>query len=619
MCGILGCISKREVDRAAFGRALQLLSCRGPDAQSVKSYERGGAHVVLGHTRLAVIDPRPDGNQPMEDEGRSIVFNGEIYDFRDLRSDLERDGRAFRTGTDTEVLLEGYDLWGEGLVDRIEGMFAFAIFDAGAGTVFCARDHLGKKPFFYYLDDERFAFASELKALLAFPQVRHSLGIDMNSLAKFLVYGYVPSPDTLFNQVKKLEPATCFRFDMDAWILSGKRRFWKLEEVALDTGAVEEEALERLEQLLAESVRKRMIADVPLGVFLSGGVDSSLVMAMVARESTEVAGYTVTYRDYPDDESEYASSVARWLGTEQHCTEFREDEVRECFMAMMEYLDEPIADAALVPLYFIARSARPEITVALGGDGGDELFGGYPKYRAQLLAERLRGAAPALSRLRGLAPGPASYRLLEGFAMPFYARQFFYGSGGFSPGEAERLLGMNDGAPWLFEDAYEHDSVFGQPDVVNESLFLDCMIQLPDWYLVKADRATMAASLELRSPLLDRRLVEYAFSLPGSLKVKGGETKYLLKKLASRLLPPEVIYRRKQGFAVPLERWIDTVLAGDFARVTGYDFGLFEGPTVRSLLEGHGGRTAYGREFKLLRIFVVNHYLEKIGWEKGRS
>lgn len=617
MCGILGYLTRDAVDMAAFERALSLLAYRGPDARSCMTCAYGETQVVLGHTRLAVIDPRPDGNQPMERGSSSIVYNGEVYNFRELSTELRRDNISFRTRTDTEVLLVGYEKWGERLVDYLDGMFSFALLDKGRGTLFCARDHFGKKPFFYYFDDERFVFASELKAIVAFPEVRSNLDIDRHSVAKFLVYGYVPSPNTIFNKVRKLEPATSMTFDIDSWSLGNKRRFWKLEDVAVDRGIGEGEALRGVEDLLTRSVRKRLVADVPLGVFLSGGVDSSLIAAMVAGESRGVESFTITYKDFEKDEGVYASRVARELGIQQHCTEFHESDARESFLEITDYLDEPIADAAIVPLFFIAKTSKPRITVALGGDGGDEVFGGYPKYRAQLLAERLGKVAPMLSRLKHLAPGADSYRLLEGMSLPFYARQFLYGSGGFSPEEAARVMRIKTVMPWMFEDASASDAEFEQKDLLNESLYLDCRLQLPDWYLVKADRATMAASLELRSPLLDKELAEFAFSLPGSMKVKEGETKYLLKKIASKYVPREVIYRRKQGFAVPLGRWIDTVLREDFERVLALDFGLFDMSIPKSLFENPAGRPAYGREFKLLRIFVMNNYLDRIGWGKG--
>ncbi|HEY5531996.1 MAG TPA: asparagine synthase (glutamine-hydrolyzing) [Candidatus Anoxymicrobiaceae bacterium] len=617
MCGILGYVTRGAIDMAAFDRALSLLACRGPDASRTTTRTIGDATVVLGHTRLAVIDPGPEGNQPMERGSSVVVYNGEIYNFRDLASELGRENVTLRTRSDTEVLLAGYERWGERLVDRLDGMFAFALLDEGRGRVFCARDHFGKKPFFYFLDGERFVFASELKALVAFPEVRASLDIDKRSLAKFLVYGYVPSPHTIFDKASKLEPATSMAFDIASWSIADKERFWKLEDVAGDRRIGDEEALEGVEDLLIRSVRKRLVADVPLGVFLSGGVDSSLIAAMVARESHDVESFTVTYKDFADDEGAYASRVASELGIRQHCTDFHEGDARENFLEITDYLDEPIADAALVPLFFIAKTSRPLITVALGGDGGDEVFGGYSKYRAQLLAERLGKAAPLLSRLKGLAPGADSYRLLEGMGLPFHERQFLYGSGGFTPNEAARIMRLEGGAQWLFEDAAAAAARFAQTDHLNESLYLDCMLQLPDWYLVKADRATMAASLELRSPLLDRELAEFAFSLPGSMKVREGETKFLLKKLASKYVPPDVVYRRKQGFAVPLGRWIDTVLREDFERVLGMDFGLFDPSIPRSLFDDPAGRLAYGREFKLLRIFVVNNYLDRIGWGKG--
>jgi len=618
MCGILGYISREPIDRENFGRALATLSFRGPDAKLAKNYSVPGAEVMLGHTRLKVIDPRTAGNQPMDNSEVSLVFNGEIYNFIELKAELASEGYSFKTRTDTEVLLAGYQRWGPGITSRIEGMFSFAVFDRGHNNLFCARDHFGKKPFYYFLDEKRFVFASELKALIEFPEIRSVLQLDNHSIMKYLVYGYVPSPGTIFENVNKLEPATSFVFDIDSWRITEKQRFWRLEEIQADTGITEEEALEGVEEHLAKAVRKRLIADVPLGVFLSGGVDSSLVAAFVAREVDDVAGFTVVYEDEENDEKEYAGLVSRRLGIDEHYFDFKREYVRENFLDIMDYLDEPIADAAVVPLYFIARAAREKITVALGGDGGDEVFGGYTKYRAQQYIERMGLVAPLVGRFKRLVGSDSVYRkLLEGMSMPFYARQFFYGGGGFSPEEALEMMQSGGDVSRVFEEAAACDSRYKQNDTINRALFLDCSIQLPDWYLVKADRATMAASLELRSPLLDKELAEYAFSLRGSLKFKGGELKYLLKKLASKYVPDEVIYRGKTGFVVPLRQWIDTVLRDDFRRVLSFDFGLFDPEAVEALVERHNAGTQHGSEFQLLRLFVINYYLNKIGWSSN--
>lgn len=615
MCGILGYVSKEQIDKDAFERALTTMSMRGPDARRVEYCPVPGVEVMLGHTRLAVIDPRPSGDQPMNSSEASIVFNGEIYNFSELKATLSSGGYSFKTKTDTEVLLVGYERWGQDIVNRIEGMFAFAIVDLKKRNLFCARDHFGKKPFYYFLDEKRFVFASELKALIEFTEIRSLLQLDNRSIAKYLVYGYVPSPNTVFKNVNKLEPATAFVFDIDGWRIVEKQRFWRLEEVQVDTRITEEEALEGVEEHLARAVRKRLIADVPLGVFLSGGVDSSLVAAFVAREVDDVAGFTVIYEDEEYDEKEYAGLVSRRLGIDEHYVDFKREYVRENFLDIMDYLDEPIADAAVVPLYFIARAAREKITVALGGDGGDEVFGGYTKYRAQQYIERMGLVAPLVGRLKWLVGSGSAYRkLLEGMSMPFYARQFFYGAGGFPPEEALGMMQLDGCASWVFEEAAVCHSRYKQEDTINRALFLDCGIQLPDWYLAKADRATMAASLEMRSPLLDKELAEYAFSLRGSLKLKGGELKYLLKKLASKYVPREIIYRSKTGFVVPLRQWIDTVLRDDFRRVLSYDFNLFDTEAVSALVERHNAGIQYGSEFQLLRLFVINYYLNKIGW-----
>lgn len=611
MCGILGQVNKKEsVDRDEFGAMLATLARRGPDQSGASYHDRA----ALGHRRLSIIDLSEAGKQPMSNDDGSVVvvLNGEIYNYRELKKSLP-DGYRWRSKTDTEVLLRGYETFGPGVVDKIEGMFAFAILDTRTRTITLARDHFGKKPLYYYLDEEVFCFASEMKALLRNGHIRGRIRVDRSALAKYLFYGYVPSPNTICEGIKKLEPSTVVRFRIPEWRLEDGRRFWKLEEVHADASALSEgEVLERTEDLIKRAVKKRLMSDVPLGVFLSGGVDSSLVTAYLRQHADSANAFTVAYRNHPElDESRYARAVARDLGIPLDSCEFDDADARRNYLEILDYMDEPMADAAIIPLYFVSKHARDKITVALSGDGGDEVFGGYPKYRAQRFIERFRFLSPIAGLAKAFASGP--YRkLLDGFSMDFAARQFVFGSGGFRVPEARKLLkGRMPEVAVIFEEASRCAAAFQQRDPVNKSLYLDCRIQLPDWYLVKSDRATMAASLEMRNPLLDKDLAEFAFSLSGDWKIRRGEQKFLLKKLASRYVSGDVIYRSKRGFGLPLDRWIRRELKPVCDDLLNARNDYFDPRVVAGLYEAHlaGGR----KEFELLRILNFNFFLRKYG------
>ena len=611
MCGILGQINRKgPVNRELFLRMLATMGKRGPDQEGVYF----SANAAFGHKRLSILDLTESGRQPMTDEaaGLAMVFNGEVYNYQEVRNSL-RGSYSWKSRTDTEVLLNAYKELGPGLADKLEGMFAFAIYDKKEQLLTFARDHFGKKPLYYYLDDDTFCFASELKAIIANPEIKAKLRVDELSLSKYLFYGYIPSPNSIFDKIKKLEPATTFQFDVKNWKVTGVRKFWNLEAVQIDKNISEGEILEKTEALIKESVKKRLMSDVPLGIFLSGGCDSSLIGAYLGQLAPGSDAFTVAYANSPEaDETAYARRVAQQHGMRYHACNFEDSVVRDNFIGILDYLDEPMADAAIIPLYFLAKYAKEKIVVALSGDGGDEVFGGYPKYRAQHFIEKfsyLSGLARVAAPLAG--PGHKYAKLFKAFGMDFPERQFIFGSGGFIPGDAARLLNRDSiDTRKVFEEASVYAGLFSQKDVINKSLYLDCKIQLPDWYLVKGDRATMAASLEMRNPLLDKELAEFAFSLSGKWKIRGGEQKYVLKRVAARRVDRDIIYRPKKGFGVPLAKWIRSDLNDLFADYLFRENPYFDNVYVRSLYDEHmAGRV--DRSFYLLRIFNFNYWAAK--------
>jgi len=612
MCGIYGRINKKsEINKDIFLSSLDTLKSRGSD-NSGTYFDN---NIGLGFRRLSIIDLSEKGNQPMFDEigDVGIVFNGEIYNFKELKDELG-DGFEWKSHSDTEVLLNGYKKWGlDELLQKIEGMFAFAIYDKRNGIISFAKDHFGKKPLYYYFDEDTFIFASELKAIISDPEIKKRCHVDKLSLSKYLFYGYVPSPNSIFDKIKKLEPSTSFVFNIEKWEIVDKKRFWNLENFELRDEMSEEDILEKTEDLIKKSVEKRLISDVPLGVFLSGGVDSSLVASYMSRISNDVNSFTVCYKDYPKaDESEYAKKVAQKLGIKSNLCYFENSLVKENFIEILDYLDEPLADAAIIPLYFISKFAKKNITVALSGDGGDEVFGGYSKYKAQDFIEKYSYLRFISGLGKKLFKNDSSYfKLLSSFDESFYSRQFIFGSGSFLADEVLNLVkDYSYSTDEIFSEAKEYDSLFKQKDNINRSMYLDCKIQLPDWYLVKGDRATMSNSLEMRNPLLDKNLAEFAFSLEGNWKIRNGEQKYLLKKLASKYVDRDIIYREKKGFGVPLGDWIKSELKDLFDDFLFIDNGFFDLDYVRKIYDEHlDGRV--DNEFKLLRILGFNYWYRK--------
>lgn len=611
MCGILGQINRVDnIEQGVFLEMLETLAKRGPDQEGY-FFDK---NIALGHKRLSIIDLSESGRQPMfNSEGNvGIVFNGEIYNYQELKDGL-RLGYDWASKTDTEVLVHGYEEYGQDIVKKIEGMFAFAVYDRNKQIITLARDHFGKKPLYYYLDEDIFCFASEIKAIIRNQKIKKKLGIDRLSLTKYLFYGYVPSPNSIFDGIKKLEPSMTIQFDIRNWKLINKFQYWNLEAIKLDNNITEGDILEKSEDLIRRAVRKRLMSDVPLGIFLSGGVDSSLIASYLSEHSASASSFTVCYKDYPEaDESEYAARVSKKLGMDNNLCYFDDRSVEKDFLEILDYLDEPMADAAIIPLYFISKYAKNKITVALNGDGGDELFGGYAKYKVQKFIEDHKYAKFLIKAVKPFSGrNSAYYKLFSAYNLDFSARQFIFGSGSFLTEEmAELLNGEALDIKKIFEEAARYNNVFNQTDIVNKSLFLDCKIQLPDWYLVKADRAAMAASLEVRSPFLDKELSEFIFSLNGNWKIRDGEYKYILKKLAAKYVDHDIIYRKKRGFGVPLDKWIRNELKEVFREYLFLENYFFNKEYVEKLYFEHMLEKA-DHSFKLLRIFNFNYWYSK--------
>ena len=573
MCGIAGIFHPHEPDRPVDGPLLRAmtdsLAHRGPDDRGF--YE--GPGVGLGHRRLSIID-LAGGHQPLANEDGSVwvVFNGEIYNFVELMPELERLGHRFATRSDTEVIVHAWEEWGEACVDRFRGMFAFALFDRRRRILFLARDRLGIKPLFYaHLADETFLFGSELKALLVHPELGRR--VDPRGIEDFFAFGYVPEPRTILYSVAKLAPGHCLTITPDGERL---RQYW---DVAFEDGRVvdESEAAHELIERLAEAVRIRMIAEVPLGAFLSGGVDSSAVVALMARASDRpVATCSISFGDPAYDEAPYARLVA-----EQYHTDHHEERVAADAFGLVDRLaalyDEPFADSSALPTYEVCRIARQRVTVALSGDGGDENLAGYRRYRWDRDENRLRGFLPQAIRgpLFGLlgrlypkadwAPrllrAKATFQSLARSPLEGYAHSVGILADDlrarlFTPGLRAALSG------YRAVDAFRpYFDAAPTTDPLSRIQYLDLKSYLVGDILTKVDRASMAHSLEVRVPILDHQVVEWIARLPSSLKLKGREGKYLFKRALEPLLPRAVLYRPKQGFAVPIERWFRDELA----------------------------------------------------------
>jgi len=559
MCGILTVLKLDggEVNPATLRDMTNVLCCRGPDDQGF--YIAGS--VGLGFRRLSIID-LGGGHQPMTNEDRSlwIVFNGEIYNFPSLREELEKKGHVFASKSDTECILHAYEEWQEECLQRLNGMFAFVIWDQTNRRLFAARDRLGIKPLHYYLDGRTFILCSELKSLLQHPGL--DLSVDHNAIDQFFTYGVIPAPRTIYRKARKLAPAHCLTFHNGHLSV---RRYWQINP-AVQTALSEKDCLEALDELLTDSVRIQLLSDVPLGAFLSGGIDSSMIVAVMSKLSGDaVRTFSVGFENQKFDERQYARIVAKRFNT-QHTEYLARYNIAEDTPKIIANFDEPYFDSSAIPTYYVSRMARQNVTVCLSGDGGDELFAGYDHYPMALRKESIARAMPSWFR-----------RTLRSFslALPFgfkgkntlYAytlvgpELYVQGTRGQSFDLVKQVLYspfLKDAIDLRARYAAMHELFerYERHGPLSRMLLTDLQTYLPDDILTKVDRTSMSNSLEVRVPFLDHRLVEFVSAIPPHLKYNGHVRKYILRKLAARYLPPEIVHRSKKGFVVPLRLWL---------------------------------------------------------------
>jgi asparagine synthase (glutamine-hydrolysing) len=615
MCGIAGLMAIASSPRESLlARAQHMAAClehRGPD--DVGAWESDDKTVALSHRRLAVVDLSPLGHNPMRwDDGRLwITFNGEIYNFHELRRELADLGCRFRSQTDTEVILAAYDQWGIDAVHRLVGMFAFALWDTPRSRMWIVRDRLGKKPLYYSDYGGTLRFASELKAIAGDPGIPHD--VDDEAVRQYLRYGYVPSPRSIYSHIRKLPPAHQIVCEHGRVVV---RRYWDPVPFALarDTRSEGEIAAD-LESRLSTAVTQRMIADVPLGAFLSGGIDSSLIVALMQEQGGRaVQTFTVRFTDPEFDEADHARAVAQHLGTEHHEQSCDESDMLDVVHRLPSMFDEPFADSSAVPTYLVSKAARAHVTVALSGDGGDELFLGYPRYghhaRSQLLLGQPKVIRRTLAAISRQLPTRRLRRIadvLRSDDPDTYARFVNW----LTPGEVEEATGACADRAALYADALARASHL-EPAALPA--LLDLVSYLPEDILTKVDRASMAVSLEVRAPMLDHRVVELALAMPVALKRRHSETKHALRQLLYARVPRALLDRPKMGFGVPLERWLRGPLRAEMDA-------LCAGPELDGLLQTPAGLRAawsgflqghHRRADQMWQLFML------LAWARGR-
>lgn len=620
MCGICGVVG--QPDEQLIKNMLARIAHRGPDDEGIYVSETSSAaRVGLGHRRLSIIDLSPAGHEPMPDSSGQIwlTFNGEIYNFKPLRRELESRGHRFRSESDAEVIIYAYLEWGRECLTRLNGMFAFAIWDARDESLLLARDRLGIKPLYYADTPAGFAFASEIKALLAIPEFNRA--VDLSALDQFMTFLWTPDPKTVFRGVQKLPPAHGLVYrDRRAEVFE----YWDVS-FNEDDSLSEAEWVERLREQIARSVSGQMIADVPLGAFLSGGLDSSTIIALMTGATTQkISTYTFGFKqedlryDILEDDVKYARVVGREFQTDYH-EKYLEPEVIELLPKLVYHMDEPVADPAIITSYLICRAARERLTVLISGMGGDEVFAGYPRHAAVKIAEAYNLIPSFLSRpvvaaLPGSKPGrfTALFRntkkLARSAALPERERYLGFGTY-FSEAEKRALYaGELKEAARSFSAYEQHDRYFDRvkgEDFINQMLYVDLKTFLPCLNLTYTDKTSMAASMEVRVPFLDHELVEVAARIPARLKLKGLTGKYILKRAAEQWLPREIIYRKKAGFSAPVRAWlardlrpmVEDLLSESNIKLRGY----FNYQSVRRLID----ENLSGREDNNLKIFQL--------------
>jgi asparagine synthase (glutamine-hydrolysing) len=608
MCGIVGILSSgsQNLLEQILEDAVTSLNHRGPDDRGIKILTGPGFQVGLGHARLSIIDLSTAGHQPMcnEDGTVWITFNGEIYNHRDIRDDLIAKGHIFSSHTDTEVIIHGYEEYGETILNKITGMFAFGLWDANTQALYLARDRYGKKPLYYWQSGHVFAFASELKALLMHPDVQRV--IDPEGICRYLLHEYVPAPHSILKGVHKLLPGHFLCLRNGSPMI---KPYWSINFSAHDIGSDDQQIQEILLDKLKSSISRRLMSDVPLGVFLSGGIDSSAIVALMSElvSADRIKTFCIGFEEESFDETDHARKVARIFGTDHHEQTLTPKKMIDILPEVWGFLDEPLADASIIPTYLLSKFTRQHVTVALGGDGGDELLAGYDPFLAHRLAGlydwvpgfiHTRLVTPLAQRLpvstRNMSLDFRIKQFLKGIGYPAAIRnQVWLGS--FSRDEQPHILNkdvmtsLNGFNPYSEIMDAEHGMRFRDP--TEEIIYLYSRFYLADDILTKVDRASMACSLEVRAPFLDVDFAEFVNSLPSRYKLRGLTRKYILKKSLENKLPHDILYRKKKGFGIPLSKWIKKdllhMLLDIFSPARIRQAGIFNASAVTQLIDDH--------------------------------
>ncbi|MBN2010331.1 asparagine synthase (glutamine-hydrolyzing) [candidate division KSB1 bacterium] len=624
MCGICGAVyvdKTQPMNAAIIHDMCQAITHRGPDDEGM--WVEG--NVGIGMRRLSIIDLQT-GKQPIsnEDDNVWIVFNGEIYNYQEIRRDLEKKGHIFKTKTDTEAIIHAYEEYGEDCPQRLNGMFAFAIWDKTKQLLFIARDRLGIKPLYYFFDHKRFVFGSELKSILQFGEIPRR--VDLQALDNFLTFEYIPAPLSIFQDIKKLPAGYSLTLrNNDIKV----RNFW---DVNFDiNGATETTAKQDIRELLQDAVKIRLMSDVPLGAFLSGGIDSSSIVALMANVMKEpVKTFSIGFEDSSYNELEYARLIAKRYKTDHKEFIIKPNAV-ELTEQLIGFLDEPFGDFSIFPTYLVSKMARDYVTVVLSGDGGDELFAGYDTYIAdklygrykkippfvrQQLMNRVLESIPPTSKKKGLVN--RAKRFVEGTKLPEDLRHtrwmiFMQEAEKESLYTTDMQSGIVEKDPYKFIRHYFSNVSYCKQDQTSQQLYVDIKTYLVDDILVKVDRMSMATSLEARVPFLDYRFVEMAARIPSHMKIRGRQTKYILKKAMEDLLPHDILYRGKEGFSIPIKNWLkedlkpmmtDTLASEKIKRE-----GFFDPAYVDSLMKEHV-RGTHNHSHRLWALMVFGKWYD---------
>ncbi len=632
MCGIAGWANldsnklSQNNGEAILHSMCERMKHRGPDSEGLWLDES----VALGMRRLSIIDLHT-GEQPVYNEDKSVVvvMNGELYNFREVRADLEKRGHKFETQTDTEILPHLYEEYGEAMLEQINGMFAFALWDKRKEKLLIARDRFGEKPLYYGVFDGKLIFASEPKVLLENPAVETEINTD--ALRSFLSFDYVPAPASIYKNIYKL-PAAHLLILENGEVKT--KRYWNLSFHGNGSTPTVEKAATDLRELLADAVRMRLVSDVPLGILLSGGVDSSTVAAFATQFSTEkVKTFSIGFEEDSFDESKFARQVAMHLGTEHYEDKLSVEKAADLISEIGTWLDEPMSDGSLIPTFLLSRFVRKYVTVALGGDGGDEIFAGYPMYFGHKMA-RIYDSIPKILRSGLIEPIvnnlPVSNKNLS---FDYKAKRFVAASkydavtrhhswfGSFSIDQQNELLTKDILAQTsndIYKGAKDLLKITDAPTEIERMQFLDMNFYMAEDILTKVDRASMAVSLEVRAPFLDPRVAQFAASLPLEYKLKGSKGKYILKKAVEPLLPRNILQRPKKGFGVPIAEWLKgrlnplmhDLLAPDRLK----NQGLFDEKFVQKLIREHeSGIASHHKQLWTLLVFQLwfDNFLKK--------